>query len=151
MVLVIRYAVVTHAWPARSLRSSAMTRIALATMVWSRAARNIPIMSPTRIVTISRCDNGGWSAAGAPGAALRAPFGSAVVSDMSVLFLGLVLKEPAGVEGHRGRRCTPGPEVGVEHVTELAQSFDEGSGLGALPVGEQPLEPLGPRGLDAVE
>ena len=59
MVLVMRYAVVTHAWPARSLRSSAMTRMALATIVWSSAARNIPIISPTRIVTISLWESTG--------------------------------------------------------------------------------------------
>ena len=52
MVAVMRYAVVAHAWCSRPLRSSAMVRIAVATMVWSRAARNMPIISPTRIVMI---------------------------------------------------------------------------------------------------
>src|SRR6478609_2570789 len=151
MVLVIRYAVVTQAWPARSLRSSAMTRRALATIVWSSAARNIPIMRPTRIVRISLWESTGrGSGPGPAGASAVASTrgGSAVVSDMSVLFLGL---GSGGAEGHRGRRCTPGPEVGIERVAELAQAVDEGLGGGTVPLGQQPLEPRGAAVLDATE
>ncbi len=52
MVEVIRYAVVTQACRDRPLRSSEIVRIAVLTMVWSRAPRNIPIIRPTRIVRI---------------------------------------------------------------------------------------------------
>src|SRR6478672_5349291 len=151
MVLVIRYAVVTQAWPARSLRWSAMTRIALATMVWSSAARNIPIIRPTRMVRISLWESTGRRSGPAPAGASAVAStrgGSAVVSDMSVLFLLLV---SGGVEGHGGRRCTPGPEVGVERITELAQPRDELRGHRPVPVGEQPLEPRCSARLDSGE
>src|SRR6478752_9191789 len=147
----MRYAVVTHAWPARSLRSSAMTRMALATMVWSSAARNIPIMSPTRMVRISLWESTGRASGPAPAGASAVAStrgGSAVVSDMSVLFL---LLGSGGVEGHGGRRCTPGPEVAVERVAELAEPVDELLGGRAVPLGEQPLEPPGAARLDALE
>src|SRR6476660_9548457 len=147
----MRYAVVTQAWPARSLRSSAMTRMALATIVWSSAARNIPIMSPTRMVRISLWESTGRASGPAPAGASAVAStrgGSAVVSDMSVLFLGLV---SGGVEGHRGRRCTPGPEVAVERVAELVQAGDELGRRGGLPVAEQALEPQGSAALDALE
>src|SRR6478609_4050531 len=52
IVAVIRYAVVAQACSSSPLRSSAMVRMAVATMVWSRAARNMPIIRPTRMVTI---------------------------------------------------------------------------------------------------
>src|SRR5665647_3161966 len=55
IVDVIRYAVVTQACSESPCRSSPMVRIAVATMVWSRAARNMPIISPPRIVRIWRC------------------------------------------------------------------------------------------------
>ena len=58
IVEVMRYAVVTHACADNPCRWSAMTRIAEATMVWSRAARNIPIISPMRMVTICLWVNG---------------------------------------------------------------------------------------------
>src|SRR6478735_2012572 len=119
-----------------------MTRMALATMVWSSAARNIPSIRPMRMVMISRCES-----AGAPARA-SACDGSAVVSDMSVLFLLLVL---GGGIGHGRRRCPPGPEVGVERVAELAQAGDELRGGGPVPVAEQPLEPGGAAVLDAAE
>src|SRR5689334_16146505 len=61
----MRYAVVAHACSSRPLRSSAMVRIADATMVWSRAARNMPIIRPTRIVRICRWVRGPSVAAGA--------------------------------------------------------------------------------------
>src|SRR5665647_3424261 len=54
IVDVIRYAVVTQACSESPCRSSPMVRIAVATMVWSRAARNMPIISPPRIVRIWR-------------------------------------------------------------------------------------------------
>src|SRR3954447_23996580 len=54
MVEVIRYAVVTHAWTERPWRSSAMGRIDVLTIVWSRAPRNMPSSSPERIVRIWR-------------------------------------------------------------------------------------------------
>src|SRR6476619_5830720 len=38
----------------RPLRSSAIVRIAVETMVWSSAARNIPDMRPARMMTICR-------------------------------------------------------------------------------------------------
>ena len=49
-----------------------MVRIEVATMVWSRAPRNIPIMSPPRIVRIWRCvgatlGRGGTGAAASTG------------------------------------------------------------------------------------
>ncbi len=52
IVEVMRYAVVTQAIEDSPCRSSAMTRMADATMVWSSAARNIPIIKPMRMVTI---------------------------------------------------------------------------------------------------
>ena len=55
IVLVIRYAVVTQACAESPLSLSAMVRIEVATIVWSSAARNIPSMSPVRIVTIWLC------------------------------------------------------------------------------------------------
>src|SRR6478609_874127 len=101
MVAVMRYAVVTQACPARSLRSSAITRIALATIVWSRAARNIPIIRPMRIVTISLWESG-------IGSAVRG--GPAVASDMSLLL--------GGVEGEDGKGLAARPQVRVERVPE---------------------------------
>src|SRR6476469_7479098 len=65
IVAVMRYAVVAHACSSRPLRSSAMVRIADATIVWSRAARNMPIIRPTRIVRICRWVSGPSVAAGA--------------------------------------------------------------------------------------
>src|SRR5665648_333660 len=68
IVDVIRYAVVTQACRDSPCRSSPMVRIAVATMVWSRAARNMPIISPPRIVRIWRCVMEKVGAAGAPSA-----------------------------------------------------------------------------------
>ncbi len=56
MVDVIRNAVVAHAWSEKPDRSSAMVRIAVATTVWSSAARNMAIISPMRMVMICRWD-----------------------------------------------------------------------------------------------
>ena len=50
IVEVIRYAVVTHAWTDSPCRSSAIVLIEVATIDWSRAARNIPSSRPDRIV-----------------------------------------------------------------------------------------------------
>src|SRR4051794_6551823 len=50
----MRYAVVTQAWTDRPLRSSAIVRIDVLTIVWSRAPRNMPSISPDRIVRICR-------------------------------------------------------------------------------------------------
>src|SRR4051812_44029958 len=52
MVAVIRYAVVTQACTDSPCRSSPMVRMAEATIVWSRAARNIPSISPASTSTI---------------------------------------------------------------------------------------------------
>src|SRR4051794_18706048 len=128
-----------------------MTRMALATMVWSSAARNIPIISPMRMVTISLWESTGRASGPAPAGASAVAStrgGSAVGSDMSVLFLLLV---SVRLEGHRGRRRTPGPEVCVEGVAELSQPGDEVGGEGAVPVAEQSLEPRGAAVLDALE
>src|SRR6476661_8280818 len=51
IVEVIRYAVVTHACTDSPCRSSAIVRIAVLTIVWSRAPRNIPSIRPDRIVS----------------------------------------------------------------------------------------------------
>src|SRR5829696_8609107 len=50
----MRNAVVAQTCSEKPFRSSAMVLIAVETTVWSRAARNIPIIRPTRIVRISR-------------------------------------------------------------------------------------------------
>src|SRR6188472_4085275 len=78
MVAVIRYAVVAHAWWFRPLRSSAMVRIAVATMVWSSAARNMPIISPMRMVTIWRWVSGPVGRSGSPRAVVGDPGPDAV-------------------------------------------------------------------------
>src|ERR1700733_2238193 len=54
IVEVIRNAVVTHACAVRSCRSLPIVLIAVETIVWSRAARNMPITRPDRIVRIWR-------------------------------------------------------------------------------------------------
>ena len=54
IVDVIRNAVVTHACACRSCRSLPIVLIAVETIVWSRAARNMPSISPDRIVRIWR-------------------------------------------------------------------------------------------------
>src|SRR5262245_11851478 len=143
MVAVIRYAVVTHACPARSLRSSAMTRMALATMVWSSAARNIPIIRPMRIVMISRCESAASGASGLTGSASASGREeSGVVSDMSVL---PVLQM---VEGHGRRLLPPGPQVRVERVAESLEPPGELDCVLGLPVAQQALEPHRPGVLD---
>src|SRR6478736_9444673 len=157
MVAVMRYAVVTQAWPARSLRSSAMTRMALATIVWSSAARNIPIMSPTRMVRISLWESTGRGSGPAPAGASAVAStrgGSAVVSDMSVLpgrLVGQATGPGGGGVGHRRQGGAPRAEVGVERVGELVQVGDERVRPGAVPGLEEPLKPRGPGGLDVVE
>src|SRR3954452_6334912 len=77
IVEVMRYAGVAQAWMLRPLRSSAIVRIAVETIVWSSAARNIPDMRPARMTTTWRCvkDDG---ASGATAPALL-PAGVAVV------------------------------------------------------------------------
>ena len=52
IVEVIRNAVVTHACAVRSCRSLPIVLIAVETIVWSSAARNMPSTSPDRIVRI---------------------------------------------------------------------------------------------------
>src|SRR5437879_5774018 len=54
IVEVMRNAVVAHACREKPPRSSAMVRIAVDTIVWSSAARNIAIIRPPRIVRICR-------------------------------------------------------------------------------------------------
>ncbi len=51
-VEVIRYAVVTQAWADSPCRSSAMTRIEVLTIVWSRAASSMPAIRPNRMKRI---------------------------------------------------------------------------------------------------
>src|ERR1700733_4368826 len=57
IVVVIRNAVVTQACAVRSCRSLPIVLIAVDTMLESSAARNMPSMSPDRIVRIWRCDS----------------------------------------------------------------------------------------------
>ena len=57
IVDVIRNAVVTQAWADSPCRSSPMVRIAVETIIWSSAARNMPSIRPVRIVMICRCDS----------------------------------------------------------------------------------------------
>src|SRR3954451_12421562 len=73
----MRYAVVAHAWMLRPWRSSAIVRIAVETIVWSSAARNIPDMRAMRMTTIWRWvkDDG----ASCPTAPALLPAGVAVV------------------------------------------------------------------------
>jgi hypothetical protein len=52
IVEVIKNAVVTQAWADSPFRSSPMRLIAVDTMVWSNAARNMPSSSPARIARI---------------------------------------------------------------------------------------------------
>src|SRR6185503_3862139 len=54
IVEVIRYAVVTQACRDSPFRSSEIVRIAVETMVWSRAPRNMPIIRPVMMVRIWR-------------------------------------------------------------------------------------------------
>ncbi len=54
IVEVMRKAVVAHAWREKPCRSSAIVRMAVDMIVWSSAARNMPISRPTRMVTICR-------------------------------------------------------------------------------------------------
>src|SRR6476660_6652791 len=67
-VEVTRYAVVAHAWLVCPLSLSAMVRIAADTMVWSRAARNMPSSNPDRIsmiwLWVSRPDSSSGGAIG---------------------------------------------------------------------------------------
>jgi hypothetical protein len=51
----MRNAVVAHTCRENPFRSSAMVRIAVETIVWSRAARNIASIRPVRIVRICLC------------------------------------------------------------------------------------------------
>src|ERR1700728_1124870 len=57
IVDVIRNAVVTHACACRSCRSLPIVLIAVETIVWSSAARNMPMTRPDRIVRIWRWDS----------------------------------------------------------------------------------------------
>src|SRR4029079_15432449 len=54
IVEVIRYAVVTQACRDSPWRSSEIVRIAVETIVWSRAPRNIPLITPVMMVRICR-------------------------------------------------------------------------------------------------
>src|SRR5882757_5959876 len=64
-VEVIRYAVVTQACRLSPSRSSAIVRMDVLTMVWSSEARNIPAISPARMVRICRWLSSGFRSAGA--------------------------------------------------------------------------------------
>src|SRR3954451_22045092 len=66
IVDVIRNAVVAQACSSKPWRSSAIVRVAVGMIVWSRAARNMPIIRPPRIVMICRWVE--WAADRAPGA-----------------------------------------------------------------------------------
>src|SRR5659263_350229 len=79
-----------------------MVRIEVATMVWSRAPRNIPIMSPPRIVTIWRCVGATLGRAGTGTAAAAASTGG--VDEWEVWDTGT----------SRGCAATDGFEAGVE-------------------------------------
>src|ERR687883_442174 len=109
----MRYAVVTQACRLSPLRSSAMVRIEVATIVWSRAARNIPDMRPARMMTIWRWvkDDGAsfTTAAGGP------PAGVAVVMRSPGREYGgrgarreRVPREPAPLAAGRGAACRRG-------------------------------------------
>lgn len=79
IVEVIRYAVVTQACRERPLRSSPI--------VWSRAARNMPIIRPSRIVRICR-----WLMVKEAGASAEASAGAAeVAAEVSAEVAGAVL------------------------------------------------------------
>ena len=78
IVEVMRNAVVAHACSEKPFRSSAIVRIAVETTVWSRAARNIPIIRPMRIITICR-----W---------VKPP---SVCSDGALRVTGVVMRAPA--------------------------------------------------------
>ena len=131
-----------------------MTRMADATMVWSRAARNIPIMSPMRIVTIWRWVSG----------SSRPTTGRAAV-DLRLLKrvrLGDVKarKGPEdrgleeGIVKAAGMPGSPGPQsaggvglvgrspAGVERVGEAAEVGDETSDLIGFPPGQDLRQPL---------
>ena len=84
-----------------------MTRMALATMVWSRAARNIPIISPMRIVTISL-----W---GRAVGRRRGPWAALLSFRTCQFSLGGVEGQDRQRSAPRARRCA------VEGVAEGAQ------------------------------
>src|SRR6478735_9390185 len=101
IVEVIRYAVVTHACTDSPFRSSAMVRIDVLTIVWSRAPRNMPIIRPTRIVRIWACVYSPVSL-GAGGAVGRLP-------EVGVLIESRVyrcLRQPLDSRAHP---CSPDP------------------------------------------
>src|SRR5690349_5576966 len=130
----MRYAVVAQACSSSPLRSSAMVRIAVATMVWSRAARNMPIISPTRIVTIWRWVRGPSGRAGAAAA-------------MSVLRGVRVVGRAGG--GGIGAGAAGGLFAHVEEGgAEALEVGGEVRGVVVVPVGEQGGEPLVARVLD---
>ncbi len=54
IVAVMRYAVVAQACWLRPLRSSAIVRIEVATIVWSSAAKNMPNIKPDKMVATWR-------------------------------------------------------------------------------------------------
>jgi hypothetical protein len=97
IVEVIRNAVVTQACAARPCRSLPMVLIAVATIVWSSDARNMPSISPDKMVRICR-----WLSS-PPDEAAGTPAGRVVVVVMSQAFrclrLGGAARGPAGDPG----------------------------------------------------
>ena len=108
-----------------------MVRMAVATMVWSSAARNIPIIRPTRIVTIWRWVSG---PSGGPVVDRGGSRGAAAGGQAAPGVAG-------GVESFIGRPSGEGGEGGLEVGGEVAQVRGERGDVVVGPVGEQAREP----------
>src|SRR5690349_15079826 len=110
-----------------------MVRMADATMVWSRAARNIPIIRPMRIVMICRWVNGPVGRSGLVVESDRPARVSAVVSAAMSALMRELLGGGLGGRGGRGhgkghggvRSSDPGLE-GLEIVAEPGEVGVEG-------------------------
>src|SRR5215212_496410 len=134
----MRYAVVAQAWMLRPLRSSAIVRMAVATIVWSSAARNIPDISATRMTTIWRCvyppPAGEW----------LPPDGRRVLLYSCVLLVGAA-RVGQGRGGVQGRfvehRADPRPaglgSEGVEVVVEPCHQRHQGPDVLRVPRGQR--------------
>ena len=132
IVEVIRNAVVAQACRSKPCRSSAMVRIAVETMVWSSAARNMPSIRPDE----DREDLAvGEDAAGVRRGGRRAgvpAFGRAGAGGLAHRISLGGRWGGAGV-GHAG-------QGGGEVVEEAAEQGGEGGEVGGVPVGGDPLE-----------
>ena len=114
-------------------------------MVWSSAARNMPSISPVRMVKICLCESGPWVAGVG---AVRRSLAATALANLLLLVVPAVELSRRGGRRRTWRVSTQQVLGGLEGCGEPLEIATEGFRVGWLPVLQHLAEPLAAAGLE---